>query len=78
MTKQEETEVRNATVEIPMANGLAVVTTGCPDITHIGDIKLFPIDTRFTSQDTRVYRYIVDDKGYHWIGEELWQIIPGR
>lgn len=53
---------------------LGVTLTGSPDIDLITKHKSFPIDTRFVANDFRAYRYVVDEEGYRWIGEELWQL----
>lgn len=45
---------------------------GTPDITLVTEHKVYPINTRFVANDSRCYRYMVDEKGYRWIGEELW------
>jgi len=51
---------------------LTVNIVGKPDTSLITEHILFPLNTRFTAENSRVYRYIVDERGYRWIGEELW------
>ena len=47
---------------------LTVELKGQPDIHLITQHMLFPLNTRYTQGEGLVFRYIVDENGYRWIG----------
>lgn len=66
--------IKNGTIILPMGYGLGLdIFPSEVDIKFVQEYPLYPLDTCLEDADlgTR-YRYIVDEKGYRWIGEELW------